>query len=148
MIPLKKTLLVKWSKSNQCFVRSQAIYQLKQIGIISGFFFNIFVKTQLRQNSQNYKTQPNFSPKLKIFSQNSDFRQQSRQKYSFLMSSAQFFTLYNRYFGLKRENWDQFMVWIRLIESRLSKLKSEMSKLKFSNSKLNFPATHVASSAA
>ena len=56
----------------------------------SGFF------SQLRQNSQNLKTQPNFSPKLKIFSQNSDFRQQSRQKYSFLMSSAQIFTLYNR----------------------------------------------------
>ena len=39
------------------------------------FFFNIFVKTQLRQNSQNFKTQPNFSLKLKIFVQNSNFRQ-------------------------------------------------------------------------
>ena len=36
----------------------------------SGFFFNIFAKTQLRQNSQSFKIQ-DFFAKLKIFLQNS-----------------------------------------------------------------------------
>ena len=35
--------------------------------VYSGFFFNIFVKTQYAENSQNFKTQPKFLPKLAHF---------------------------------------------------------------------------------
>ena len=34
---------------------------------IPGFFLDIFAKTQLDENSKNFKTQPIFSAKLRIF---------------------------------------------------------------------------------
>ena len=41
---------------------------------ITGFFFNIFVKTQQAENSQNFKTQAKFLPKLKFFAKTQNYR--------------------------------------------------------------------------
>ena len=41
--------------------------------LTSGFFLNIFAKTQPDENSKKFKTQPIFSPKLRTFYRKLDF---------------------------------------------------------------------------
>ena len=72
------SVIIEWDT----FVEKNNDHLQKPIN--QAFFFNIFVKTQQAKNSQNFKTQAKFLPKLTNFCQNSPiFVENSvfRQKY-------------------------------------------------------------------
>ena len=84
---------VVWDKE------SHQVLQLRLPLAKQAFFFNILKKTQLPQNSKNFKTQPDFSQKLNIFFQNSDSRQQVLQSHISI-----FFIIISIYFSFIKKN--------------------------------------------